>query len=243
VSHRDDARRRLREANPIGTGEAPSPASPGGQALLQRILRRPEPERKRTFWTRRRALIVLVPAAALLVAAGYSLLTKVTDPTVIVCFQQQAANSNRAAVSPTGEDPVGTCLPLWAPGGEFNLKGTPPPPLAACVLKEGGIGVFPHQHGHDVCAELGLAPFGGTDVEPEHRAIQAVQEELVPRFLEGCLDRRTATALVRESLRRHGLTAWQVVAAGPFTEERPCATLALDLPSSTVRLVPVSGPP
>jgi hypothetical protein len=48
---------------------------------------------------------------------------------------------------------------------------------------------------------------------------------------------------VRESLRRHGLTAWRVVAAGPFTKERPCASLAIDLPSRTVRLVPLPGPP
>jgi hypothetical protein len=98
----DGARRRLRGANPLSTEEVPSPASPGGQALLQRILRSPGPGPEPPFWRRRRALLILVPAAALLCAAGYSLLREVTDPTVVVCFQDPAVNSYRAAVSPKG---------------------------------------------------------------------------------------------------------------------------------------------
>jgi hypothetical protein len=72
------------------------------------------------------------------------------------------------------------------------MREAPPPPLKACVLEEGGIGVFPRRHGQDICAELGLAPITGADVEP-------------------------GTAGFRRSRRKSFLVSWRVA----LTSKRP----------------------
>lgn len=237
----DRARRRLREANPVSSEEVPSPTSPQGEALFHRVIRTPQKEPKRPFWRRRRGLLILVPAVALACAAGYSLISKLTDPLSVVCFQETSLVSRRASVSAQGSDPVSACGPLWAPGGEFNPEGAPASPLAACLLEEGNIGVFPRHPNKDTCPALGLTPVSGVDIDTEHQALQAVQEELAPRFVERCLKEREAADLVADSLHRHGLREWTVLVAAPFTQDRPCATLSYDLPSRTVSLVPASG--
>jgi hypothetical protein len=242
MSHGDDRmRRRLREANPLTPEQASSPSSPRGQALFQRIVRSPRAEPRRSLWRRRRALFVLVPAVALAVGAGYTLVTKASDPLNVACFREPSLSSDRALVSLQGDDLLSACQPLWTPGAQFNPQRSPPPPLTACILEGGGLAVFPELPKADTCAALGLEQPTGEELGEEHRAIQAVEEELFPQFLGACHTQEEATTLVAQSLRRHGLVEWRVEAAGTFTENRPCATLAFDFPRRTITLVPTSS--
>jgi hypothetical protein len=69
-----------------------------------------------------------------------------------------------------------------------------------------------------------------------------LQEDLVPKFLGTCLSQQEATTIVEGALRSHDLAGWRVMVSESFTEETPCASLAIDSPSRLVRLVPVPGP-
>jgi hypothetical protein len=237
----DRARRRLRQANPFTPEESSSPTSPGGYALFQRIIHSPPAETNRPFWRRRRALLVLIPAVALAIGAGYALVSRASDPLNVACFREPSLSSDRALVPLQGNDLLMACQHLWDRGGGFNPQGSPPPPLTACILEGGGLAVFPSIPNTDTCTALGLDQPTGEEIGEEHRAIQAVQEELFTRFMGACHTQREATTLVERSLRRHGLMEWRVQAAAPFTEDRPCATLAFDFLRRTVTLVPTSS--
>jgi hypothetical protein len=243
MSRKDDrAHRLLREANPLTPEEAPAPTSPRGEALFQRIISSPRTEAKKPFWRRRGALIVLVPAAALAIAGGYALVNRASDPLNVICFQEPSLSSHRTQVSLQGDDLLSACRPLWDPGEQYNPEGrTPAPPLAACLLQGGELAVFPEVGDGDTCTALGLEVATGGEIGEEHRAIQAVQEELFAHFMGTCVAREEATALVKQSLRRHGLVGWRVDAAGQFTTNRPCATLAYNFPGRTITLVPTSS--
>jgi hypothetical protein len=244
VSNSDDkSRKRLRAANPLRPEQAPSPTSPRGETLFQRIIHTPRAEPEKPFWRRRWALLVLVPAVVLVCAAGYALLSRASDPLVVACFKEPSLDSDRAVVSLSGDDFLAACRTLWEPGGEFNPQGSPAPPLTSCLLEEGGLAVFPELPNLNTCLALGLEPATGEEIGDEHRAIQEVQKELSAQFLGACLGQEEATALVQQSLRRHGLLEWRVATQVPFTKDRPCATLAFDLPSRTIALVPTPGGP
>jgi hypothetical protein len=236
----DQARRRLREANPIAPEQAASPTSPEGEALFQQIVRRPEAEKRRPFWRRRRGLLVLVPAMALGIGAGYALTRHASDPLNVACFREPSLSSNQAVMPLNANDLLLACRPLWEPGGDFNPQGSAPPPLAACILDSGGLAVFPQLPNTDTCMALGLDHATGEEIGPEQRAIQAVQEELSVHFIGACLTQGEATSLVEQSLRRHGLVEWRVKVSVPFTDNLPCASLAFDFPDRTIKLVPVS---
>jgi hypothetical protein len=235
------ARRRLRNANPLKSEEAPPAASPRGQALFQHITHSSLAKTNQPFWRRRRALLVLVPAVALAIGAGYALLNRASDPLIVACFREPSLSADRALVSLQGDDLLSACQPLWERGGQFNSRGSPPPALTACILAGGELAVFPELKDADTCAALGLQQTTGEELGEEHRAIQAVKEELFPQFLGACHTQEEATALVERSLRGHGLTEWHVEAAGQFTGDRPCATLAFDFPRRVVTLVPTSS--
>jgi hypothetical protein len=230
---------RLRRANPVRAEEVEGPDSERARKLFERIIAEPA---RRAKQARRRALWILIPAAVLLLgAASYALYHKVTEPSLVVCYQDASLEANRAGVPPATSGPVRVCQGLWQSGGAFFSPGHSPPALVACVLDNGAIGVFPEDGDPDACQELGLATF-----EPAHGdgtdAVAVLQNDLAPHFLDACVGSEQATELAQAALRRLGLTGWQTAVSAPFTDQAPCASLALDSSSQTVYLVPVAGP-
>jgi hypothetical protein len=232
---------RLRDANPVPLDEAPAPRSPKARALYERIVAAPTSPDPRTRPSRRR-LWILVPAVVLaLGAATYGLFRAVDQPSVLACYRQASLGADRAVLPATGGDPVAACRALWKPGGEFNPQGNASaPPLTACVLTSGGLGVFPSRTGTDTCAALGLRhPEKNNGEGTDAQAIQGFQESVATRFLTSCLDRQAATSFALRELQRWGLRGWRVVVGASFTAARPCASASLDAPHRTLTLIPV----
>jgi hypothetical protein len=68
----------------------------------------------------------------------------------------------------------------------------------------------------------------------------SLQDTVSVRFLDACVDRPDAIALIRTELRSHGLAGWRVLTPLPFTKREPCASVSFDVPGRTVRLIPVA---
>ena len=236
---------RLRRANPVPATPAPSPDTPLARATFERIVASapPAPERRRRSWRRRSWIIV--PAIILLVAAGFGLFRETSKPIAIACFAQANIRADQVEVQPSGRDPVDACRPVWEPGGELNPSGQlPVPALEACVLAEGGIGVFPTHSGVDVCAVLGLPrPTSNPASQLEGEEIAKAQDNLSSAFLSRCVDQADAVTLTQQVLADNHLANWSVSTPTPFTSADPCASVAIDLAHRTVRLIPVSNPP
>jgi hypothetical protein len=236
---------RLRRANPVPDEQAPTPDSPLARAAFQRIVATtPQPTtRRRRNWRRRTWFIV--PAVLLLVATGFGLFRQISQPLMIACYAQANLGADRAEIQPSGKDPADACRPLWQPGGELNKTGRlPVPPLDACVLASGAVGVFPQPPGHDVCADLGLArPSNNPAHQIEADELAKVQETLSNAFLGTCFGQDDAVALARQTLAENHLNTWTVSTPTPFSQADPCASVAFDLAHRTLRLIPVSNPP
>jgi hypothetical protein len=242
MSRPRDAADRLRDANPVPLDEAPSSNSPRARALFERIVDTPtEVQHGRTRALKGRALI-LVPIAALAVAAAtYGLFRAVDQPLVAACYQRASLNAPRAIVPATDQGAVAACGALWRSGAPFNADGRASvPPLAACVLDSGEVGVFPDVLGSDTCSALGLAHPSTGGGGQEQRRILELKNAVAARFLGSCVGREPAVALVQTELQRYGLRDWRVVSPMPFTLREPCASAAYDLGHRTITLVPVS---
>lgn len=235
---------RLRDANPALVEDTPPASSPQGRALFQRIIGSPvRPDRSQR---RRRYALVLVPVAlAAGLAAGYAWFREAPKPLLVVCFDRVSLQAGQAAVPATPGDPTSSCVPLWRQGGQFagSSQGFVPP-LTACVLPTGAVGIFPASGGQDPCSMLGLAhvDVGGSG---ESASIVRVQDALVAAFLARCVGESEAADLARQEMDRNGLSSWRVVVQPGFNPATPCASLAVEEPDRTVLIVPVrnSGSP
>jgi hypothetical protein len=67
-----------------------------------------------------------------------------------------------------------------------------------------------------------------------------VQTALSDAFISRCVGQDEAVSMAEQELADNGLGDWQVRANMPFTEQDPCASLAVDIPNKTIVLVPVS---
>jgi hypothetical protein len=242
MKRRKDAVDRLRAVNPVPLEKAPAPDSPEARALFERIVdTRPDvtPTKR---WAGRRRLWVILPVAALIGAASYGFFRETSEPLVVACYQQPDLDARRA-VLPATNDAVGACRALWQPGAEFNPAGTTAvPPLTVCVLDTGAKAVLPQPPASDTCGELGLArPRDGGHRQSENQAIVNLQNEVSGRFLDACIDRKEAVALVRAELMRQRLDGWRVLTPLPFTKREPCASVSFEVPGRIVRLIPVAN--
>jgi|FLYL01.1.fsa_nt_gi hypothetical protein len=234
----DDPFERLRAADPTRSAD-PVSAEVDRERIFRQVVTSTRPNPLRALGRRR--ILVLV-GAVFLVAAAYVMFRPVTEPLTVACYGAANLDADIVVVdAPTGGDPVDACRPLWGPDGELGAQfgGSATPDLQACVLESGAVGVFPTASGSQVCTDLGLA-VPASDSNGENQAVIGLRDELVDAFLEQCLDVDEARAKVEEALARHGLEGWQVTVTQTFTEERPCASLAFDVPAKTIELVPVS---
>ena len=240
MSELSEARSRLRAANPVQPEDVPSPESPQAEALFERIMAtEPKTTRRRRVWWQR--TWVLVPAALLMAAAGYGVFHKARQPLVVACFAQPSLTASRDVVESGDHGPIAACARLWGPDGAFNSVGRPDlPPLFACLLDSGTVGVFPGAKGSDPCSALGLAAAEPGKKQGEDDGILAVKTALSEAFTSRCVDRDEAVSMAERVLADNGLADWQVRADLPFSEQDPCASLAVDIPGRTILLVPVS---
>ena len=237
-----EARSRLRAANPVREEDVPSPDSPQAEALFERIMAT-EPEvtgrRRRVRWQR---TWLLVPAALLAAAASYGVFHRVSQPLVVACYATPTLTGSRTIVQAGDFGPIAACDALWRAGGQFNSAGGAGlPPLFACVLDTGTVGVFPDTKGSGTCSSLGLAPAGAPGKrQGENVDLVEVQSVLSEEFISRCVGEDEAVSMAEQELADHGLIDWHVVADMPFSPQEPCASLAVDIPSRTISLVPVS---
>jgi hypothetical protein len=235
----------LRQVNPVDPDQLPDSDSPGGRELLETILGQPHRRSDRRWLPRvalraprRSRLIPAVAVLALALGAGAWALTRgVSEPLTIGCYAAPDLAAKTAVISADGRSPVDACREVWK-AHEFGGRTTPP--LAACVLHSGALGVFPDNG--STCNALGLPPVSSTYKANTTPAVQ-LKERLVEAFLnEKCLDEERARTLVKDEFDRLDLRGWRVETTAPFTTDRPCATLAFDLKQNTVLLVPGPRP-
>jgi hypothetical protein len=241
----------LRRANPVDSERLPEvPTTAHGRALFEEVIemaasttptqeqREREPSRSPADKRPQRRAVVLVLVAAAVTAGFtfYALVNRVSEPLTIGCYAAVDLDADAAVVGADGRSPVTVCEELWRNGA---VGPGAVPPLAACVLPSGAVGVFPSTDG-DPCTTLQLAPLDSTSYPDEADEVVALRTSLVEKFLAvGCLDDAEATETVVEELEDRGMSGWTVERSGTFTAERPCASLAFDPEAETVTLVPV----
>jgi hypothetical protein len=188
---------------------------------------------------RRWVVVALIPAAIIAVAGVRHIL--VTNPEEVVesigCFDAPDTKANTTIGNSDGRDPVTVCKELWEQG-IVSVGSTSPPPLIACAIGSGAVGVFPGREG--TCQELGLSDLPPGYEEAAKRFV-ALREDLVRRFGAapgGCLNESDARGIVQEQLDARGFTRWTIEVARPFSEEEPCAMLGFDTPRRVVLLIP-----
>jgi hypothetical protein len=96
----------------------------------------------------------------------------------------------------------------------------------------GQVSVYPGLPG--TCERLGLTPARvPTDDELAYAArIRALDNDLT-KVMDRCLTREELTTAARSSLRRHGLTGWQIQQS---IGEDECAAHAIDQPRTTIHI-------
>ena len=275
-----DVLERLRACNPVPAGRLDDLVwTDNAQARFHRIVATPAPMPVRARGRlapapavpgaghRRRVprIAVLAGAVSLSVAvAAYALVTRPSSkPQNVACFAAADLTANTAVVGVDARGPVAACAGLWAKGPLGPLP-RPLPPLRACLLESGVVGVFPEAAGRDVCLDLGLAAASspapptteaaGTRLAPDdpivdHTRFFAFRDAVLSRFVgQDCMGAVAAEAVVREELDRAGLDGWTVTTGvgadgAGFSAERPCASLNFHPEIWSVDLVPVPVPP
>ena len=234
----------LRRINPVDPSTLPDPER-SREALdaMERIMRGDAAgagaerfRRTRSLWRTRRRRVYLIPivaAAALAVATlAWALTRGPTQHLDIACYATIDLHGRAAVVPATEASPIESCEKLWLTGA----FGKPPPPLEACVLPSGAVGVFPSPEGNS-CELLNLAPVHSGSHPPPSSV--ELQNTLVEKFLDYCLTEPVARRIIQGELTRLGLKDWRVVTGGRFNQDRPCASLAFEEKQRQIILVPV----
>lgn len=240
----------LRDVNPVDPADLRGAASsPQAVEALEQIISdtrrrsgRRIAVRLRLRRRRRLYILALVPLAAALAAGAWALTRGATQQLTIGCYATADLHA-RTIVVPAGNEPATTtCGAIWQ-GGEFGSPSSPP--LQACVLPSGAIGVFPSST-QDACTQLKLAPVAPitTSTRQAEASPLALKGALVHKFLANrCMNEQQATATVQVEIRRLRLTNWRVRTNGRFSSSRPCASLAFDEGQQRVLLVPIPEQP
>ncbi len=166
-------------------------------------------------------------------------------PHTVACYERVDLEAHTEVVGVGREGPVAACAALWERGAFRSAREVPP--LAECLLPTGVVAVFPATPGHDVCRAVAAAQAPATATTAPSPTLADVNDRFLafrdavrPQFVDvPCVDAEDAAAIVRRELDRAGLSAW-TVRSGPFSPERPCATLSFRPEQAEVVLVPAT---
>lgn len=192
------------------------------------------------------AMIGVVVLGVSAVAAAAFVARRQPSTTISVgCYAEAHLDADTAVVATEPPGAVETCAQLWREG---HIGSGSVPPLQACVLREGAIGVFPGED-PSVCAGLGnntapapppeeIAPPAGTGNVDGLRTDLAAADRGV-----SCLEPDVARSVAEAALRRHGFRGWEIEVGGGatgkgFDDERPCATFQVKEEQQVLLLVP-----
>jgi hypothetical protein len=182
---------------------------------------------------------IAVATVGLVAAAAAWVVTRPADnPTRVACYAAADLEADTAPLAAGLGDPIAACEEVWRTG-PFQAWGAVPP-LAACVLASGGVGVFPGEP--SVCDRLGLARLATESGDWNARVTQLVDGLTAELAAPSCVDVAVAADLVRQRLDQLDLDGWTLIAPATVVPERPCASVAFDPPARTVTLVPVPLP-
>ena len=237
MSDQRDAFEVLRQANPVPGAEAGGLARLVPDDVLAAVLAggREQPARRR-----RRRIAVSVGVVAALATVGWTMFTSRTEPSkplTVGCYAAADLDGRIEIAVLDGGTPEEVCAGLWQRG---VFGAGPTPPLVACVLQSGTVAVLPGT-GARTCAAVEAVALrggnGGNQPDPV-----ALRQSLVAALRSsGCVSVPRAVELVEGQLAEGGYRSWTVEVAGDPGPDRPCASLAFDVPRERVLVVP--GPP
>ncbi len=157
----------------------------------------------------------------------------------ITCYSGAAVEPEvQLAIAWDGEaDPTERCATAWA-NGAFGTA-TPDGELHACITPEGITAVIPGDGA--VCNRLGLADFVPLPADDLAIAVAEAGRELTEIFVLGtdCVPLSESRDLTERVLEQYALTGWTVTVDGTFSAGEPCASVALDVESTTAYIRPV----
>ena len=243
----------LRRLNPVEPNDfAGEAASPEAQRTLEQIVadartrsRRLSLGRLPRLRLRRRVyLLALVPLAGVVAAAAWALTHGATKQFTIGCYASPDLQAHTVVVASGDVSPIGTCRTVWERG---DFGNQPTPPLQACVLPSGGIGVFPGS-AEATCKQLHLAPLTPTTAPPSRTRSSpsplVLKNALTQKFLASpCMGAQQALTVVQDEISRLNLSSWAARQEGTFTSKRPCASLGFDEQQHRVLLIPMPTRP
>ena len=250
---------RLRDADPLRDRPLPGADDPAARAMREAVLTgSPGASHRR----RRRWIAGVAAAAAVATAAAIAVTTnRVQDPVRVGCYDAPSTQASTAVVQVGDGGPVATCEALWATG-QIDPGVTDPadvPPLVACTLDSGAVGVFPAASCDEVVdtplpspsasgtpavtppastaptasptAPTSLPmPDYGTDDERVRRAMEQIRLTMLDR----CLSLDAAVGVAEQALADEGLEGWTV---GPVIEDYPDDSCAGFFPDTSERFV------
>lgn len=168
----DDVLERLRAADPLAGQAPPAPTDAGAIAMRDQIMAmdRDVVDLDRRRQRRRRAVVAAVALAAAAATAAAILVStrRPTQVSAVGCFTEAATAADTTVVSATGSNPVDPCRQLWE-AGDMDPDVTSPdevPPLVACVLESGAVGVFPTTSCDEVDVSGRRSPSPSSSVAP-----------------------------------------------------------------------------
>ncbi|MFP5319992.1 MAG: hypothetical protein ACLGI2_17085 [Acidimicrobiia bacterium] len=230
----DHAFEALRRANPVPLVEAGPPPGLVPDDVFHRIV---AGEAGGAVSRRRTRVAFVAVAMVATVTAGWTVLAGPDEPTnrlTVGCYATVDAGGRVEVVVRDGRTPEEICARLWREG---VFGGAAVPPLAACVLASGAIGVFPGT-GPGVCAAVQGAPAQEPDAAGGPDPVALRLSLLEALHAEGCVRPERAVDLIRRALADGGYQGWTVEVAGTPGPDRPCATLGFDVPGARVVVVP-----
>ena len=154
-------------------------------------------------------------------------------PLMISCYSAADLHSNQLVVARTLDDPVETCRAAL----EKSDPSQDPAPSVACLTRTGTAAVFPGDE--STCENLGLADLDITLSDDEAHAIaftESVTNELSTR---GCQPPDVVGRLVEEQFSTFELDEWRVTYEHEATADEPCGSIAIDVPTRTVTVIPI----
>ena len=239
----------IRQADPAPRDSMPTAMSPLGRSIRAQVAEQMVAERP---LNRRYLLVRVALVIALLMSVGAWAMTRIDHSdrlamivirdTKVICYEEASLQSTGILVTEPSSLDASVCTPLWIDESLKipSLGNAAAPPLVACVDTEGVLVVFPDSDQSDVCADLDLARHESSTAE---QSIIDLNTRLNRLFNQTpCLELTDAKRQAAEILRATGLEDWTVVEATAATDERPCASYAIDANARTVVLVPVPDP-